>query len=218
MGLFGGGGPDYDEAIAELRQGADTATQRLDPWMSSGTTAQGQLMSQLGMGDQPAFDVTQLPGYQQSLEQSLRGVNEDAAGAGMLMSGSRLKGLGKASQDVFGQYYQDYMNRITGIGQQGLGASTQAGQWGMGAAQGISGMMQQQADADAAAKAGEMSDMLSLAGMGAGMMAGGPMGASMGSQMGSSLGGGGSPMSASSQSMAGAAPPGSFNLTSMGGF
>lgn len=97
--------------------------ERYDPYLKSGKTALDQYMSQLGLGDQPAYDVTQLPGYQQSLTQGINAINQGAAGSGMLMSGERLKGLQSEGQNVFGNYYSDYMNRLQGMQGQGYNAA-----------------------------------------------------------------------------------------------
>jgi len=223
MGLFGGGGdaPDYGEAIALMQQEKAAAEGRINPWIEGGQAANTQLMAQLGLGGGQAFDVTQLPGYQRSLEQGLSAVNQAGAGAGMLMSGQRLKGLQQAGQDVFGQYYGDYMNRITGLGSQGLGAATNLSQMGLGAAGNMSNMMMQQAQQEAAAEAAGRADMMgtlgSLGGMAAGHMLAPGIGGGIGSSIGGSLMGGGG-MGASSQAAQGMAPAGQFNLASMGGF
>ena len=96
----------YGKQTKDIRQGGKAAYQ--------------QYLAQMGMGDgnTPLFDVTQIPGYQQSLQQGLSAVNQGAAGAGMLMSGDRLKGLQSEGQKVFGNYYQDYMGRLQGLSQQ----------------------------------------------------------------------------------------------------
>ena len=41
----------------------------------------------------------------------------------MLMSGERLKSLQQSGQSVFGNYYENYMNRLQGISSQGIQAT-----------------------------------------------------------------------------------------------
>ncbi len=93
------------------------------PYLQAGRTALDQYMSQLGLGDKPAYDVSQLPGYQMALQKGLGAVNQGAAGSGMLMSGERMKGLQTEGQSVFGRYYDDYMGRLSGMQGQGFDAT-----------------------------------------------------------------------------------------------
>jgi len=110
--------------VGALVQGNNqVATNAFRPFVKSGRTAQRQLMAQMGLSGGEAFDVTQTPGYQQSLEQAIGAVNQGAAGSGMLNSGERLKSLGDAGQSVFGDYYNNYMNRLQGISGQGMSAT-----------------------------------------------------------------------------------------------
>jgi len=96
----------------------------LSPYLTGGNQAALQFQAQMGLGDPSvqAFDVTQLPGYQQSLNQGMSAVNQGAASSGMLNSGERLKSLQQAGQSVFGDYYNNYMNRLQGLQSQGLSA------------------------------------------------------------------------------------------------
>lgn len=114
--------------MGQFSQAVQNSAVPFDPYTSAGGTAMQQLMAQMGMGDgqTQAFDVTQLPGYQQSQTQGINAVNQGAASAGMLNSGERLKSLQSSGQSVFGDYYNNYMNRLMGIGQQGMGAATSA--------------------------------------------------------------------------------------------
>ena len=205
MGLFDSGyeTPNYKKAIKPLlraqefsRGQLETTQAQASPYLGAGSAATGQLQSQLGLGGGPAFDVTTLPGYQAALEQGLGAVNQGAAGAGMLMSGERLKGLQRAGQDVFGQYYNTYMDRLMGLSGQGQrtvmglgGLGQQAAVLQMQGAQGIANLRAQQANQEAAASRGKFGDMLNLAATGAGYAFGGPLGGSMGS----TLMGGGAP-------------------------
>lgn len=224
MGLFSNDveAPDLSDAkrltgkgIGELQSARKyahrqlgAANRRMKPYTSGGASAQNQLMAQLGLSEGPAFDVTQLAGYQQALDKGIGAVNQGGAGAGMLMSGERLKGLQNAGQQVFGNYYQDYMNRLTGMAGRGQQAGMGLGQLGqqaagtfLGASQGMANtysqmgqLSAQQAAADAAAENASgtnWGDILGTAGTIGGMMMGGPLGGSIGGSVGQAVGGGG---------------------------
>jgi hypothetical protein len=111
--------------MGQFTQANVQAQETFDPYLSSGSASMQQLMGQMGMGDPntPLVDVTTTPGYQQSMQQALGAVNQGAAGSGMLMSGERLKSLATAGQSVFGDYYQNYMNRLQGMAGQGFNAA-----------------------------------------------------------------------------------------------
>lgn len=162
------------------------------PIMESGTTARNQLMAQLGLGgDAKAYDVTNMPGYSQALTEGINAVNQGGAGAGMLMSGERLKGLQSVGHSVFGNYYQNYLNRLSGLSDQGLSATNAlAGHQGA-ITQGVASSY---ADKGAAAAAGHEA-------IGQGL--GGIFGAGMGAipAPGGGGGGGGVPMELNLSSM-----------------
>ena len=202
MGIFGGGGDDgSDEILRQLARAEELESRRLNqyrsdvsPYMSTGRDALSGYSAQLGIGDGPLFDVTQLPGYQSALEQGLSAVNQGAAGANMLMSGDRLKALQGEGQRVFGDYYSDYMNRLQGLQQQGLGAAQALGSTGVQSALGVGNMMmgagRNLAEIERQNQANKMGTLNSLLGAGAtigGAIAGGPVGAQMGSALSSKL-------------------------------
>jgi len=188
-GLFGGGGDDsMDEMIALIKANNEAAERDYGSYMQGGQSAQEQMMAQLGLGGPAqAFDVTQLPGYQNALKQGLSAVNQGGAGAGMLMSGERLKGLQSTGQNIFGDYYNNYMSRLTGMSNQGMSAVGNLANIRTGGMTQQLGLMQQEQQQ----QGDMMGDMLGLAGTGLGAMFGGPMGAAVGGSIGSSLGGGG---------------------------
>lgn len=113
--------------MGQFQQAIDNSSTNFQPYMNAGQAGMQQLMAQMGLGDtSQAFDVTQLPGYQQSQRQGIMAVNQGAAGAGMLNSGERLKSLQASGQSVFGDYYNNYMNRLQGLTGQGLNAASSA--------------------------------------------------------------------------------------------
>lgn len=200
-GLFGGKGGGSNKAMMGLiAQNTAKAEQDYQPYMAGGRSAQEQMMAQLGLGGPAqAFDVTQLPGYQNALKQGLNAVNQGGAGAGMLMSGERLKGLQSEGQNIFGSYYNNYLDRLTGMSNQGMNAVGNLANIRTGGMTQQLGVMQQQQQQ----KASQFGDLLGLAGTGLGMAFGGPAGAAAGGSIGQAAGGytGGYPKGA--MSMAG---------------
>jgi hypothetical protein len=128
-GYMGSKGADdqldfMEEQLAFQKKLFEENKTNFKPYMESGTTALNQYQAQLGLGGEPAFDVTQIPGYQNALKQGIGAVNQGGAGAGMLMSGERLKGLQSTGQNIFGDYYNNYMNRLSGLQEQGFNAAS----------------------------------------------------------------------------------------------
>lgn len=188
MGGGGSGGGDMDRMMRLIKRNTRKAEADYQPYVSGGRSAQEQLMAQLGLGGPAtAFDVTQLPGYQNALQQGLSAVNQGGAGAGMLMSGERLKGLQTTGQNIFGDYYNNYLNRITGMSNAGQSAVGNLANIRSGGVSQQLGLMQ----GEQAQKANQFSDLLGLAGTGLGMAFGGPAGAAVGGTVGSAIGGGG---------------------------
>lgn len=204
-GLFGGKKDNTAKKMAAMIA-ANTAAAEKDykPYTTGGQSAQEQMMAQLGLGGPAtAFDVTQLPGYQNALQQGLSAVNQGGAGAGMLMSGERLKGLQSTGQNIFGNYYNNYMDRLSNMSQQGMTAVGNLANIRTGGMTKQLDVMQQKQQQ----KANQFGDLLGLAGTGLGMMVGGPMGAAAGGAIGRSVGGGGG---------GGGGAPMQFNLSSLG--
>lgn len=198
MGLLSGllgesESPDFGKSIKDIQaaqaygkeQYGDFRKQ-INPYIQAGGNALSQFQAQMGMGGD-AYDVTQLPGYQAALKEGLGAVNAGAAGSGMLMSGSRLKGLQSAGQRVFGDYYNNYMNRLSGMMNMGQSSVMGMGQLGqqaaglnMQGAQGTAGYRAQQGMLEAQAANADRADTLGLIGSGIGMMAGGGFGGMFG--------------------------------------
>lgn len=190
--MFGGGGDGgMDDMLALIARNTKAAEQDYSPYLTGGKSAQEQMMAQLGLGGPAtAFDVTQLPGYQNALKQGLAGVNQGGAGAGMLMSGDRMQGLQSTGQNIFGDYYNNYLNRLTGMSNQGFSAAGNLANIRTGGMTQQLGLMQQQQ----AQQGDMMGDLLGLGGTVLGGMFGGPPGALVGSQVGKIAGGGGKGM------------------------
>lgn len=122
-----GEAPTFSDGKAnKFTRAADSYEESVSPWRQGGLDAQKQYMAQMGMGGD-AFDITKLPGYAGAEKAGMRGVNQGAAGSGMLMSGNRLTALRDENQGLYGNYFQDYMTRLQGLSNQGLNINTNIG-------------------------------------------------------------------------------------------
>jgi len=174
MGIFSKSDAASDEIERGLQYAKDMMTQTradFDPYMQSGTRALSQYEAQLGLGGEPAFDVSQIPGYQQQLQAGLDAVNQAGAGSGMLMSGSRLQGLQDVGQQTYGQFYDNYMNRLMGLQGQGAQMTSQLGSLGQQSAGTVLGGYTTLGEAKAAEEAAykkQMGDLVGAVGFGLG--------------------------------------------------
>lgn len=115
-------------AMSEDQMAEMQARNRADamPYMNAGNAANRQLLAQLGLdptGTTRAYDVTQLPGYQQALKQGLAGTNQGLASMGLVGSGEQMRQLQSVGQNVFGDYYSNYMNQLQQITSRGAGST-----------------------------------------------------------------------------------------------
>lgn len=111
-------------------------------YVTQGGNALANLLG-VGTGDQTAeLDKFANSGGMQWLqEQGNRMINSNQAMKGLLQSGSTLKGIEKYGQGLGSTYLSQYMDKLLGLGNLGLGAGgtlASAGQWskGTGATQG----------------------------------------------------------------------------------
>ncbi len=115
---------------------------RYDPYIQGGNSAYERLLQGLGLsGNGEAFTnaYRSLPGYQSGMDSGSKAVASRLnAGPGM-QSGAAQKALYRFGSDYEDQRSGDYLQRLMGVGQQGLGA-TQAGV--NTAAQGYGGQLQ----------------------------------------------------------------------------
>ena len=99
----------------------------LQPWRTSGETANNKLAALMGLGgeDQTA-QLQSTPGYQFRLKEGMQGVENSAASRGGLFSGGTLKALQRYGQDFASGEYQNQFNRLNSMS--GAGQSAAAGQ------------------------------------------------------------------------------------------
>jgi hypothetical protein len=145
-------GTGVTNAAGTAGTGATTAagdlTTLLNPYISMGSTAAGQL----GDAAKP-FTADMMaqysPAYQFQLQQGTQAAQRAAAAGGMTGSGGTMKSLDRYTQDYAGtafgnasNLYNQNFNRLATLAQMGQGASTTAGQAGLQAAEyaGTAGM------------------------------------------------------------------------------
>jgi len=94
----------------------------------NGANASNALTSLLGIGgnadaQKAAFDnYKNSAGYQFQLQQGMDAINGNAAAKGMLSSGATAKALAGYGQNLASTYYNNYLDRLLGVGNQGLQA------------------------------------------------------------------------------------------------
>lgn len=96
-----------------------------------------------------AQQVMQTPGYQAQLDQGIKSIDRAAPLVGGMYSGRRMKALNDYGQQTFGGYYNDWLNRVSGIAGQGQQTAQNVGQAGMQNAANVGGLMVQGANARA---------------------------------------------------------------------
>lgn len=91
-----------------------------------------QLLGLKGMGAaQQGFDqYKESAGYKNILEGGNDAINANAAAKGMLNSGATLKAVNQHGQDTMGRFYNSYLDRLLGLGGQGIQAGSLLGQTG----------------------------------------------------------------------------------------
>lgn len=121
----------------------NTNTQNYSPYMTAGSTAAGQLNSDItnGTGFAAPFSLSNFmssPGYQFQLQQGTQGVNNSAAATGGVLNGGTEKALAQYTQGLANQTYGDAYNRylansqnqygqLAGIAGLGLNATSNLG-------------------------------------------------------------------------------------------
>jgi hypothetical protein len=149
------------------------AQQLAQPFLQGSDQVYGQLINELTGQGPSQFQLT--PQYQSAMTAGLDAVNQGAAGAGMLMSGSRLQGLQQTGQNIQNQAYGDYLNRLMSVGSPQTALTL--GSAGMGMGQNVaSQLMQSQQMQNLAAQqgqAGQQGAINDLIGAGATFFGGG---------------------------------------------
>lgn len=143
--------------------------QNLQPYMNLGTTAMPQLMQMINGGgfqfNPTEQQLSQTPGYQFTLNQGLKGVDNSMSAKGLNLSGAQAKGIGQyttglADQTYQQQYQNAYQNYNTNYGNLanlvnlGQNAAAGVGQAGMQNATNVGNTLMSGANAGAAGQVG----------------------------------------------------------------
>ena len=112
----------------------------LGDYRNTGTAALGAYNYLNGLGARPEnfVDFTGTPGYQFRLDQGNDSINAMAGARGGLNSGRTLQDLAKFNQNVASDEFGNYMNRIGGLVDTGMGAASMTGTANQNAAAGVS--------------------------------------------------------------------------------
>lgn len=125
--IYGGTNP-YDAASQYLNQMPGNIHKYFDPYVGMGNQLRGSLQDQLGqMVNNPnqllnkfGSDYQQSPGYQFQVNQALGSANRAAAAGGMLGSPAEQVGVSGVVNNLANQDYQQYLNNVMGIYNNGL--------------------------------------------------------------------------------------------------
>jgi len=104
---------EQQNAIADEQQGFNEAQTFQAPIYDQGVGNLYELAAEVdrgGLGAQPSLtDITQLPGYQFTLDQGLKATQNAAAAQGLGVSGPALKGAANYAEGLAGTYYNNYL-------------------------------------------------------------------------------------------------------------
>ncbi len=153
--LIGGAATAFgaSQASDAQRDAANTASQTqrdiyasnksmLQPWNDAGFKAYGTLNDLLGIGGNSGTmqkTLEELPGYQFTLGQGLKSVQNSAAARGLGTSGSALKGAAGYATGLANNTWGTYADRIANSANMGLGAGSALAGVGQKTGEGIAG-------------------------------------------------------------------------------
>jgi hypothetical protein len=144
------------EAEALNRERYGEAGERLTPYMESEARARNQYEIEMGLAPGEAGTAyMNTPGYETAMSEAMRGANTGAQAMGSPYGGRAMEARARAGTGVQQQYYNNYMNALSGmaqpqvtqnysslgmgqgatIGAQNIGAAGQAGQFRQAGAQ-----------------------------------------------------------------------------------
>lgn len=114
-----------DAQIALSREMYEDTSSKFAPFLERGQLGMQAYMSELGLGKAPAgyggFEAS--PGYQYRLDQGNANINALAGAKGGLNSGATRLALMRQGQGMASDEYGQYMNRLAGVSDMGLGAA-----------------------------------------------------------------------------------------------
>lgn len=158
-GLAGGfmGKKNAKKAAAQLaalrqyqQQQMDTTLGTYDPYIQGGRSAYDLYNQTALQGDMSNFFTS--PDYQFRLGQGINALTGSASARGMLNSSQALKNINDYAQNTAGSAYQQYLNNLTNPINIGLGALGSQNQYRQSYTNNITGIGQQIAEQNVAAK------------------------------------------------------------------
>lgn len=140
--IFGGSSQSSSaDASAQVQQNIFNQTQQnLQPYMTAGSSALGNLQSLLGIGGSSDWasnamkQLQQSPGYQFQFNQGLNALDASAASRGMLLSGAQQKDVTQYGQGFAQNAWNSYLAQISNMANMGQNAAANLG--GIGAQSG----------------------------------------------------------------------------------
>lgn len=132
-------------------------TERFKPFLDTGTNALAGYNFEMGLGARPegygGFQTT--PGYDFRRQQGIDAIDASAATRGGLMSGKTLQDLTTFGDGLASQEYGNYMQRLAGLTDMGMGAAGMQATAGNNAAAGVSNALANIGNAQAAGAIGQ---------------------------------------------------------------
>lgn len=146
-----------ESAMPYLNQMGGQSGQYLNPYITAGQGAMGQLQGQYGnlisnpgqMFNQFGQSFQQSPGYQWQLGQGLQAANQAAAAGGMLGTPAHQQQSQQVAQGLANQDYYNYMNPVMNMYGQGLQGLQGINQMGYGASNQMANTLMEQLMAQA---------------------------------------------------------------------
>lgn len=131
-----------------------TTQANLAPYMNVGTQALPQYLNLLGLGSQGTAGIqsalSNMPGYQFSLQQGLKAAANNAAGSGLNLSGAQQKGLANYATGLAQNNYNTYLSNLQNAVGTGQNAAAGLSSAGMTTAQNVGNLATSGASATAA--------------------------------------------------------------------
>lgn len=128
-----------NKAISAQEQMYNTTRNDLLPYNTAGQGALTSLNNLLsGDPNKVQAQLSQLPGYQFTLNQGLQSVQSGAAARGLGTSGAALRGAADYTTGLAQQNYGNYVNQLQNLVNTGESAAAQTGAYGTQTGQGIS--------------------------------------------------------------------------------
>jgi len=136
----------YDAQKNYLSGGYSSANARLQPYATQGTQANTTYGNFLGMNGAEAQKGA-MAGYEAynpylnaTMDSQMKAVDRRAAATGQLNSGMGALARARVADETSYRNYSDYLNRVQGMGAQGMQASNALAGYDMGYGQGLAGI------------------------------------------------------------------------------